>query len=75
MTTINEANYNEEDILSTIKQDKIVKTHGKVEGVDTIIYLDSCSSINLITKSFLIRNKYKYKSFITDKRNFSSSIQ
>ena len=40
MTTINEANYNEEDILSTIKQDKIVKTHGKVEGVDTIIYLD-----------------------------------
>jgi len=56
MTTINEANYNEEDILSTIKQDKIVKTHGKVEGVDTIIYLDSCSSINLITKSFLIKN-------------------
>jgi len=56
MTTINEAIYNEEDILSTIKQDKIVKTHGKVEGVDTIIYLDSCSSINLITKSFLIKN-------------------
>jgi len=39
MTTINEVNYTEEDILSTIKQGKIVKAHGKVEGVDTIIYL------------------------------------
>jgi len=47
----------EEIILSTIKKDKIVKT----KHVETTVYLDSCSSINMITKTFMINNKIPFK--------------
>jgi len=48
-------------ILSTIGKDKVVKTTGKVEGIETTVYLDSCSSINMITNKFVESNNIRLK--------------
>ncbi|ORX73531.1 hypothetical protein BCR32DRAFT_285565 [Anaeromyces robustus] len=54
-------------ILSTIKKDKIVKTKCKVKNIETTVYLDSCSSINMITKKFMIENNIPFKPISTIK--------
>ncbi len=57
-------------ILSTIGKDKVVKTKGKVEGIETTIYLDSCSSINMITKKFIEENNIQLKPVSKIKETF-----
>ena len=64
----------EEIIISTIKKDKIVKTKCKIENVETTVYLDSCSSINMITKTFMINNKIPFKPISAIKEILLSSL-
>ncbi|ORX59221.1 hypothetical protein BCR36DRAFT_453729 [Piromyces finnis] len=52
----------ESTILSTIRKDKVVKIKCKTEGIETIVYLNSCSSINMITRRFLLENNIPLKS-------------
>ncbi|ORX60742.1 hypothetical protein BCR36DRAFT_438862 [Piromyces finnis] len=51
----------ESTILSTIRKDKVVKSKCKIEGIETTVYLDSCSSINMITRRFLLENNISLK--------------
>ncbi|ORX41609.1 hypothetical protein BCR36DRAFT_310464, partial [Piromyces finnis] len=51
----------ESTILSTIRKDKVVKSKCKIEGIETTVYLDSCSSINMITRRFLLENNIPLK--------------
>jgi len=45
------------NVITAISNNKIVKVRGKIEDADAIILLDSCASLNMITKSALEKFK------------------
>jgi len=49
------------NVITAINKNKIVKVNGLVEGVNTGILLDSCASVNMVSREFLRKLKSTLK--------------